>query len=101
MDKREPEIEALLNAARDAAIRDVDGLPATREILELAGARARDAVLIQADLGLWRAWSIECGRDLVNLKCTFELAPASLTPGPPIRVRWNFTHTPLWFLETH
>lgn len=99
--ERDSEIEALLNAARDKAIRDVDGMPATREILELAGAVARDALLLQAELGLWRKWSISSGQELAAVKCTFELVPPTLIPGPPIRVRWNFTHTPLWFLETH
>lgn len=105
--ERDPEIEALLNAARVAAINDVEGMPATRAILELAGARARDHVLVQADLGMWRKWSITSGQDIKDMKCTFELRAAGLvaaTAGAsrePIVVRWDFKHTPLWFLETH
>lgn len=98
--ERDPEIEALLNAARVAAINDVEGMPATRAILELAGARARDHVLVQADLGMWRKWSITSGQDIKDMKCTFELAP-SLVQAHPIRAVWDFKHTPLWFLETH
>lgn len=98
--ERDPEIEALLNAARVAAINELEGLPATRDLLELAGARARDHVLVQADLGLWRRWSITSGQEIANMKCTFELTPPSLVETHPIRVRWSFLHTPLWFLET-
>lgn len=98
---RDPEIEALLNAARVAAITELEGLPATRDLLELAGARCRDHVLVQADLGLWRKWSITTSAELAPMACRFELAPPSLVQTHPIRVVWDFKHTPLWFLETH
>lgn len=102
MDKREPEIEELLNMARDAGISAVVGRPATRSNLAIAAHVARQTVLAQADVGMWRKWTIEDAREFAELGCEFEIAPPSLRDNDPhpIRVRWDFKRTPLRFLET-
>jgi len=100
VDKREPEIEKLLNAARDAAVASFQGRRADKALLNEMASFCRDYVLRQADLGMWGKWTIADGRDLANLGCVVEIRP-TLSLAPPVRIVWNFARTPLWFLETH
>lgn len=99
---REPEIEKLLNDARNAAIEAYSGQPATLSVLAAMGAHAREAVLVQADFGLWRPWTVESRADLIGLRCNFKLSlPTLVGQGEaPIALLWDFKTTLLRFLET-
>lgn len=104
MDKREPQIEALLNAARDVGVQSLEGLPATRANLDRLAYIARQTVIAQVATGMWRPWA-DAG-ELDELRCTVELNAPGLvvaTAGAarvPISLRWDFTRTSLRFLET-
>lgn len=97
----EPKIEALLNQAIRATVHAFEDQKATKAVLEAMGSYARQAVLTQADLGMWREWAINDGRDLAELGCTFEI-----TQRGPLDVQswvapsWDFARTPLRFLAT-
>lgn len=98
MEKREPQIEALLNAARDVGIQSLDGKPATRENLDRLAYIARQTVMAQVATGLWRPWA-DAG-ELSELRCTAELYAGLTGATAPIHLRWDFTSTNLRFLET-
>lgn len=103
----EPGISDLLNAARDAGIRAVEGTPATKQNLAVAASAARQTVLAQAEAGMWREWCVTSALDLRAITCEFVLNDRSLlTVGSagavraPIGVKWNFLETPLRHLVT-
>lgn len=91
---REPGIEALLNAARDAAIHAFDGMPATKA--NLAGMRdvAVTTIRAQAETGMWREWCVTSAADLGDVRCIVELR-ATLGIQSPIAIHWDFSRTPL------
>lgn len=96
----EPKIEALLNAAIAAAVAAFEGQRPTPSTLARMGQFARDAVCVQADLGMWREWTIADHRDFDELQCTFEIRSNGLLAPQYIAPVWDFRGTPLKFLAT-
>lgn len=99
---REPEIETLLNAARDVAIHTLEGLKATPDNLKHMAAIALHTVLAQAEAGMWATWAITTAHELRALKCTVRLRAPSLVgiSQRPIEIVWNWLDTPLRHLQT-
>lgn len=99
---REPEIEALLNAARDAAIHAYEGQRATKENLNGMAHVALGVVFAQVDALMWSKWAMTSATELAKLKCTVRLRAPSLTGISlrPIEIVWDFLETPLRHLQT-
>lgn len=99
--KSEPRIEELLNQAVSAGVRAVEGELVTTRNLARAAWVAREAVLVQADLGMWREFAVVDRLDLTGLTCEFVVtARGPLNVPQYIAPRWNFSRTQLRFLAT-
>lgn len=100
--QREPEIENLLNAARDAAVEAHLGEKATERTLKSMANHAKLVVLAQVEAGMWGKWTVVDAREFAELTVEFVIAnPFACAAGAPlIRPRWDFTRTSLRYLET-
>ena len=96
---REPEIEKLLNAARDAAVNACHGMKADKQGLAELAHVALVTVYAQAEAGMWGEWAIGSAADLRGLKCVAEVHP-TLAIREPILIRWDFSRTTLRHLQT-
>jgi hypothetical protein len=92
-----PAITCMLRIARNAALAQMSGQPATLGpggTLEKLAAIMRDVVIAQAAAGLWRDHGIVEPSDLRGLRvsCTF----GDVSRGEaPIRTDWDFSRTRL------
>ena len=94
--KTHPTLTELLNAARDAAVKQCDGAPATPYTLSKFARAVHSAVLTQAALGQWRGLGIVDPDDLMPLEVTCSFGSVLLGE-PAIKIDYDFKRTRLPF----
>lgn len=91
-----PTLTEILNQARAAALKKLDGEPATPYTLSKLARAVHSAVLTQAALGQWRGFGIVDPDDLMPLEVTCSFGNV-LVGEPIIKIDYDFKRTRLPF----